>query len=126
VITLVSGTTSPAVTLKRDLSSVLEHLPELKNEDKSVDRHFIIGGASLYRETLALPTSAAAHVNRVLLTRILSPAFDECDVFMPDFLAEDKWKRASHAELESWVGFEVAAGVQEENGVQYEFQMWIR
>ncbi|KAJ7900322.1 dihydrofolate reductase [Mycena olivaceomarginata] len=81
-----------------------------------VSRGFIIGGASLYAESLALPASSpVGFVDRILLTRILSPAFDECDVFMPDFWA-----------LEAWVGSEVAQGAQEENGVKYEFQMWVR
>jgi len=51
---------------------------------------------------------------------------------MPDFLAyqtsEDGlgWQRALHEELEAWVGFDIPEGVQEENGTQYEFQMWVR
>ena len=91
----------------------------------------MIGGASLYRETLALLPTSQAFVDRVLLTRVLSPAFEECDVFMPDFVADGEragkpWRQASHEELQEWAGFEVAAGTQEENGVQYEFQMWVR
>jgi dihydrofolate reductase len=73
-------------------------------------------------------------VNRVLLTRIVCPDFDDCDVFMPNFLSEAleidrvsfEWRRASHEELQNWVGFDVATGIQEEKGVQYEFQMWVR
>lgn len=46
---------------------------------------------------------------------------------MPDFLSDEtQWERASHADLQAWVGFDVAEGVQEENGVEYEFQMWVR
>lgn len=69
-------------------------------------------------------------VDRVLLTRILSPDF-KCDVFMPDFTLEKrengkpKWNRAPHESLQEWVGFEVPKGVQNENGVEYEFQMWV-
>jgi dihydrofolate reductase len=98
-----------------------------------VSRGFIIGGASLYAESLALPASSpVGFVDRILLTRILSPAFDECDVFMPDFLGDTNaengngWTRAPHEALEAWVGSEVAQGAQEENGVKYEFQMWVR
>jgi len=36
------------------------------------------------------------------------------------------WKQTSHAELVNWVGFDVPEGEQEEQGVRYEFQMWIR
>jgi dihydrofolate reductase len=50
---------------------------------------------------------------------------------MPDFLGETKeekqrWSRASHEELEEWLGFGVPEGQQVENGVKYEFQMWHR
>ncbi|KAJ7169854.1 dihydrofolate reductase-like domain-containing protein [Mycena filopes] len=93
-----------------------------------LSRAFIIGGVSLYAESLNLPPSSpVGFVDRVLLTRILSPAFDGCDVFMPEFFAgAGGWKMASHDALQEWVGFEVAEGVQEENGVSYEFQMWVR
>jgi dihydrofolate reductase len=97
----------------------------------NLHRGFIIGGASLYAESLTLPVSSTGPiVDRILLTWILSPEFSECDVFMPDFLKETsettQWKRSTHAELEGWVGFEVPMGEQDENGVKYEFQMWVR
>jgi len=83
---------------------------------------FIIGGASLYNEALTL-----AAVDRILLTRILSPAYDECDVYFPDFLANDNsWRRCSHGELEQWAGVKVPETIQEELGTSYEFQMWVR
>jgi dihydrofolate reductase len=49
-------------------------------------------------------------------------------VFLDDFQTDGKaeWKRVSHKTLEEWVGFEVPEGEQEENGIKYEFQMWIR
>ncbi|EIM80372.1 uncharacterized protein STEHIDRAFT_87351 [Stereum hirsutum FP-91666 SS1] len=107
---------------------------------KPIHHAFIIGGATLHNESLALPPdpTTAAFVDRVLLTRILEPAFEDCNVFMPDFLtsqgesgaraAEEgvQWNRAPHEELSEWVGFEVPKGVQEEKGVKYEFQMWVR
>jgi dihydrofolate reductase len=73
-------------------------------------------------------SSTEPTVDRVLLTRILSPEFNECDVLMPDFLNSEvaHWRKSTHAELEEWVGFEVPEGEQEENGVKYEFQMWVR
>jgi dihydrofolate reductase len=84
------------------------------------NRVFVIGGARLY--TAALPQA-----ERVLLTRILEPAFEECDVFMPDFIGDGReWARAPHNALNDWVGFEVPSGVREERGVKYEFEMWIR
>ena len=85
-------------------------------------RLFVIGGAKLYAAALPL-------AERVLLTRIIEPAFEECDVFMPDFISgEDgqEWTRAGHDVLSTWAGFEVPKGLQSERGVKYEFEMWTR
>ena len=70
--------------------------------------------------------------DRILLTRILYPSFDDCDVFLPEFrdLKDENdrlvWTQTSHDELCTWVGSDVPAGIQEEKGVKYEFQMWVR
>ncbi|KAH9166695.1 dihydrofolate reductase-like domain-containing protein [Lactarius sanguifluus] len=85
-------------------------------------RLFVIGGAKLYAAALPL-------AERVLLTRIVEPAFEECDVFMPDFIGVgggEEWTRAGHDALSRWVGFDVPKGSQKERGVQYEFEMWTR
>ncbi|KAI6000708.1 dihydrofolate reductase [Pisolithus albus] len=78
------------------------------------------------------------YADRILLTRIHEPDFPECDVSLPDFLNAERegsgsgglsWKRASHAELVAWSGlvdFDIPEGVQEENGIRFEFQMWLR
>lgn len=119
------------VFLHANLDSALDRLAQSERLDARIHRGFVIGGASLYRETLSVPPSGA-FVDRVLLTRILEPAFEQCDVYMPNFLeagdcAEHAtWTQTSHAELQQWAGFEVPEGVQEENGVKYEFQMWTR
>lgn len=118
------------VYLHSNLDSALSRLSQPEFLEAPIHRSFVIGGASLYRDTLALAPSSGSFVDRILLTRILSPAFDDCNVFMPDFLenvsSSHSWRQASHAELQEWAGFDVAVGVQEENGVQYEFQMWVR
>ncbi|KAG6898119.1 hypothetical protein C0992_005446 [Termitomyces sp. T32_za158] len=121
-----SSTDAPTY-LHKDLASALG---QLTSSTQSYHRAFVIGGASLYSETLALTPSSSAVVDRILLTRILTD-FNDCDVFMPDFLRDGTegglpWTRSSHGELEEWVGFTVPEGVQEEKGVQYEFQMWTR
>ncbi|CAE6463432.1 unnamed protein product [Rhizoctonia solani] len=82
---------------------------------------FIIGGASIYTQALEHPATT-----RILLTRILEPAYEECDVFFPEVRESNQWVQAEHADLEKWVGFEVPKGVQEEKGTKYEFQMWVR
>lgn len=112
------------VALVKDFTSGLEYA-----EKTNIYRGFVIGGASLYAETLGFSPSAKASVDRILLTRILTPEFEDCDTFMPDFQkAGDgkEWTRASHQALRNWVGFEVPEGTQDENGVSYEFQMWTR
>lgn len=128
-------TRGPISTTRTNVhNNLTSALMRISSDAEFIYRGYIIGGASLYNETLGLsPTSSPAFVDRILLTRIISPSFDECDVFMPDFLGDqsegkgkDEWTRAPHDTLEAWVGFEVPKGVQEENGVEYEFQMWIR
>jgi dihydrofolate reductase len=107
-------------------ASVQDAMQHLARDAQPVHRAFLIGGAALYAECLALPAGVPGAVERVLLTRVLAPAFDDCDVFMPDFAGSGAWRRAEHAELARWVGGDVPEGVQEENGVEYEFQMWVR
>lgn len=136
--------TSPTF-LHTNLADALARISNLPSSPasesfKPIHHAFIIGGATLYNESLALPPSPSttSFVDRVLLTRILEPAFEDCDVFMPDFLSSKdepearaakefgQWDRAPHEQLSEWVGFEVPEGVQEEKGVKYEFQMWVR
>jgi dihydrofolate reductase len=97
---------------------------------ESIHRTFIIGGASVYAEALELQDDAFGYlVDRILLTRILSPAFDDCNVYFPDIWKSNtssNWRQSSHQELEEWLGLEVVPGIQEEKGVEYEFQMWTR
>ena len=120
-------TTETPLFLCNSLGSALDLLSELPTH-----RGFIIGGVSLYTDTLALPPSSGHFVDRVLLTRISSPAFEDCDVHLPDFLSDKNpegksmWIRARREELEEWTGLDVPQGVQTENGVEYEFQMWTR
>lgn len=102
----------------------------LQAYEKRMYRQFIIGGASVYEEALQLRTEDGKPVvDRILLTRILSPAFDCCNVSFPEIVGTrslPSWKRTSHQELNDWLGFEVTEGALEENGIVYEFQMWTR
>ena len=94
----------------------------------------------MYKEALGLnhpgasseSSPASPLTDRILITRILSPAFEDCDVFFPEFREQKRddgsalWMQASQKDLEDWVGSEVPEDVQEEKGVKYEFQMWSR
>ncbi|KAI0032016.1 dihydrofolate reductase-like domain-containing protein [Vararia minispora EC-137] len=114
------------VIIRADLHSAVEHLSTCP---VPIHRHFVIGGASLYSEAFALSATDGSYVDRVLLTRVLAPAFEDCDTFVSELaqMTEDaagSWVRKSHLDLCSWVGFDVPEGPQEEKGVRYEFQMW--
>ncbi|KAI4141857.1 MAG: hypothetical protein LQ340_007521 [Diploschistes diacapsis] len=94
-------------------------------------RVFVIGGAEVYAQALRMEET-----RRVLLTRVRGEF--ECDTFFPLRLAEDdgiqkgdegvqdsvRWVRASKRALDAFAGEEVPAGVQRENGVEWEFEMW--
>lgn len=119
--------TETPLFLRNSLGSALDLLSEM-----SIHRAFVIGGVAVYADTLALSPSSSAFVDRVLLTRISSPAFQDCDVHLPDFLSDMNsegnamWTRARHEELNEWTGMDVPQGTQTENEVEYEFQMWTR
>ena len=118
--------------------SLQDAVAKVSNQDslkaeQTVNKTFIIGGATVYKSTLDLfNPNTGAKADRILLTRILSPTFEDCDVFFPEFRdmknanGEALWVRAPHTELEEWVGETVPQGTQVEKGVEYEFQMWIR
>lgn len=91
--------------------------------------------AAIRDEGKAWPVPA----NRMLLTRLSDDvdAAYECDVLLEEVRPErgaKGWKRASHEELEAFVGFQVPRGWQAEvdrndksgREVKYEYQMWIR
>jgi len=115
------------VAVRSSLPSALDVLSSPTDplvKDISLHRTFVIGGASIYSEALGIDDIALPFVNRILLTRVLSPPYPDCDVFFPDFQSLDKrWRRASHEELEEWTGFDVPSGVQEERETTYEYQI---
>lgn len=110
-----------------------------------IGKVFVIGGGQIYGAALKLPET-----KRILLTRVLSDF--ECDTFFPLVLGcggvgdnnhnsskngneggeEERgvnggeWRRSDRETFNDWVGEEVPEGIQEENGTQYEFQMWER
>jgi len=89
---------------------------------KDIGKVFVIGGAEIYKAALE-----DMHAKRILLTRVLTDF--ECDTFFPVTLNDDgkgEWKKKSKQELDRWVGEEVPNGVQDENGVQYVFEMYER
>lgn len=111
---------------------------------QTANHAFLIGGAELYALALSPPSPsssstsssssspapppapAAPLVDRILLTRILSPSF-ECDAHLAEFRASGLWVQAPAGALGRWVGWDVDDEiVQEEKGVRYAFEMWVR
>jgi dihydrofolate reductase len=87
-----------------------------------IGKVFVIGGAEIYKAALE-----DKHTKRILLTRVLTDF--ECDTFFPVSLSDDgngEWKKKSKEELDSWVGEEVVESVQNENGIDYVFEMYER
>lgn len=103
---------APLTSVHGSVADALAGLPA------ETHRAFLIGGAQLY--TQCLPEA----VDRVLLTRVL--AHIPCDVFLDDFAADARWRRAPHADLCAWLGWDVPSGEVEENGFKYRFEMWVK
>ncbi|KAL1890699.1 hypothetical protein Cpir12675_005257 [Ceratocystis pirilliformis] len=100
------------------LESALAYLSALPASQLA--RVFVIGGGQIYAAALQIPSAT-----RVLLTQIRSEF--ECDTRFPLVFGEggdSGWVRASDYDWEMWTGGESARGVQEENGIDYEYQMW--
>ncbi|KAI6350693.1 hypothetical protein MCOR25_010466 [Pyricularia grisea] len=124
--TAVSTVESPAAINDREpiharsLPEALAYLAQLREQHEALGKVFVVGGAQIYDAALGLPET-----RRVLFTSVMSDF--ECDASVALRLDEGSgWRRASKEEHDAWVGEEVPAGVQEENGTQYEFQMWER
>ena len=116
-----------------------------------MSRAFLIGGAQLYNLFLRQPSVDGFTLERLLVTRIRSPSFDDCDTFLDEFRDEEqikadaadsasssstqgiqrRWKKASHDEMLAWLGDAITeelkqSFIQEEGVVKYEMQMWSR
>ena len=111
------SSSSPLTTVHGSLEAALS------SAGPSSNHTFLIGGAELYR--LALTAEPTPLVDRILLTRVRSPAFEQCDAHLAEFREDVRWSRASADELGRWLGWEVPRSVQSEKGVEYEFEMWV-
>jgi dihydrofolate reductase len=115
-------TTDPDVEPVR-VPSIAQAISYLESKPAGhVGNVFVIGGAQVYEAALQLPEA-----RRLLITRIQSDF--ECDTFFPIAVpvGEDAavgWTKAPRAEFDAWVGETVPEGIQEENDIQYQFQMW--
>ncbi|KAI0202782.1 dihydrofolate reductase [Astrocystis sublimbata] len=112
------------------LEQAIQYLQSSATAAAQAVKVFVIGGAQIYDAALKLKEA-----RRVLLTKIMSDF--ECDTFFPLQLSEAgessegpapdrRWRKMSKESLDQWTGEPVPEGFQEENGTQYEFQMWER
>ncbi|XP_075693903.1 dihydrofolate reductase isoform X1 [Rhinoderma darwinii] len=94
--------------LAKSLDEALELLDTLELKDR-VDLVWIIGGSSLYKEVMDKPVN-----QRLFLTRILQEF--ECDTFLPEIDLH------SYKLLSEYPG--ISSEIQEENGIQYKFEVY--
>ncbi|KAK3380186.1 dihydrofolate reductase-like domain-containing protein [Lasiosphaeria ovina] len=117
-----------------------------------IGRVFVIGGAQMYGAALALRETRRILLTRVL-TDFACDTFFPLAALQQQQQSRDnggddsekkkkmagveegtqevgreggEWKRRGQAALDAWAGEAVPAGMQEENGTRYEFQMWER
>nr|4IXF_X Chain X, Dihydrofolate reductase [Pneumocystis carinii] len=109
----------------KSLDHALELLYRTYGSESSVqiNRIFVIGGAQLYKAAMDHPK-----LDRIMATIIYKDI--HCDVFFPlkfrDKEWSSVWKKEKHSDLESWVGTKVPHGKINEDGFDYEFEMWTR
>lgn len=98
-----------------------------QQEQFSLGRVFVIGGAEIYATALAMD-----YCERILWTRIEKEW--ECDVWFPKgVLGEESgvgqkgnWVRRSEKELDQWCGDAGNGVTKEEGGVEFKIEMWER
>ncbi|XP_048874758.1 dihydrofolate reductase [Brienomyrus brachyistius] len=94
--------------LASDFSSALQLLDSSELAGR-VDQIWVIGGSSVYKEAMETPGSC-----RLFVTEVLQQF--ECDTFLPDINMNGFRKLSSFPE--------VPEGLQEENGIQYKFEVY--
>ncbi|CEP16705.1 hypothetical protein [Parasitella parasitica] len=99
--------------LKNSFESALEAVDPTKH-----GRVFVIGGAQMY--SLAIGREECSHI---VLTRVKSNVV--CDTFFPK-IDNEKFRLASHQELEDYVEQHVAQGIQKSKELEYEFTLYIK
>ena len=127
----LSGLEGSGETKTMSAESLREAIQGLQRCFGSKDSHvrlgrvFVIGGASIYEQAMAMECC-----DRILWTRIRKEF--ECDVHFPGggVLGEHEgmngWQQKSKEELRQWCGEENVGMVQMEGDVEFEVQMWER
>ena len=61
----------------------------------------------------------------VFITRVQFPEADTCDIFFPE-LGKDLFERKPFEALQKLVQFDIQQGPIKENGLEYEFQLFVK
>lgn len=90
----------------------------------TLGRVLVIGGGQIYTSALEMKEA-----RRILLTKVMTDF--ECDTQFSLKLSDEGgsapgWVKRSKDELDAWAGGSIPEGVQVENDIRYEFQMWER
>jgi dihydrofolate reductase len=132
--------------LVTSLDSAVELLRS-QGAEKRLYRTFLIGGAQLWDEAVQKQQKGSGSskwiLDTLLITRIHEPAFEECDVFLPEFRTDEQARqdndepvagleettskgyiRSSPQDLDDFIGEAVEHGVVEEKDTRYSLQMW--
>ncbi|CAG8456253.1 3982_t:CDS:2 [Paraglomus brasilianum] len=96
------------------LSESIRHLTSLPD----IFRIYIVGGSHIYREAIESP-----NCTHILLTRVYRQF--ECDTFFPE-IDENIYEQAEHEDLVRFVGEDVPKGRLSENGLEFEFLLYVR
>lgn len=91
-------------------TTLIEAIHDLSENFPDIETIWIIGGSGIYKEAVE-----SKICDRLYITHIKKHF--ECDVFFPQFL--DFYKETAENGL-------VTKGIQEENGIQYEFKVYER
>ncbi|KAI9300794.1 dihydrofolate reductase-like domain-containing protein [Cunninghamella echinulata] len=110
-------------SLAQSLDKAIEQAKKLK---KDTGRIFLLGGSQLYH----LAIHQLACCTHILLTKIYHQRQDEnnlieCDTFFPP-IDLNRYRLASHHELQQFVQEEVPSGLQSHDVFHYEFLLYVR
>ncbi|KAJ1921035.1 hypothetical protein H4219_000893 [Mycoemilia scoparia] len=120
---LLAKENSPLVAQAKDLDEALQLIDELNNNSHSdiyIQDVFAIGGHGVYKASMESPNQV-----ELFLTRVQFPEADSCDTFFPE-INSNIFSRQSFEALQERVPFEIQKGVVQENGLQYEYQLFLK
>ncbi|CAO3629376.1 unnamed protein product [Cunninghamella blakesleeana] len=106
-------------SLAKSLDNAVEEAKKIK---KDTGRIFLLGGSQLYH----LGINQLSCCTHILLTKIhLNDNVIECDTFFPS-IDLNRYRLATHHELQEFVQETVPSGLQTHDSFQYEFLLYVQ